>query len=220
MPGFMLSSIGSTIWFKGKFVLYTNHQVLKFINSQKNLDRMHVRWATFIQKISFTIRHKSGVMNHVADVLIRRAKLFMTLAHEIVSFDFLKELYLEDNDFKEIWVMCIHNRSNSDFQSLIAIYSEAIIFLYQGLLWEKVNLRHSWWGIKWSFGKRHDCCELRGDAFLASIKRDAGNFVRKCYVCQVFKGQYQNTDLYIPLDVPNNIWKDLSMDFMLGLPQT
>ena len=53
-----------------------------------------------------------------------------------------------------------------------------------------------------------------------SLKRDVAKHIGRCHICQLAKQQKQNTGLYTSLPVPNCLWQDVSMDFVLGLPKT
>ena len=52
------------------------------------------------------------------------------------------------------------------------------------------------------------------------MKKYVARIVARCKTCQLAKAKKQNTGLYTPLLVPHEPWKDVSMDFVLGLPRT
>ena len=52
------------------------------------------------------------------------------------------------------------------------------------------------------------------------LKRDVARIVVQCRTCQITKAKKQNTGLYTPLPVSHEPWKDVSMNFVLGMPRT
>ena len=54
------------------FILYFDHEALKHLNNQDKLSTRHAKWAAFTQQFSFTIKHKLGALNKVADALSQK----------------------------------------------------------------------------------------------------------------------------------------------------
>ncbi|GJX89806.1 gag-pol polyprotein [Tanacetum coccineum] len=55
-----------------QFVLHSDHQALRHINSQSKLNPRHAKWVKFIQSFTFASKYKIGSSNIVADALSRR----------------------------------------------------------------------------------------------------------------------------------------------------
>lgn len=60
------------------FIVRSDHLALKDINAATTINRMHLRWITFLQRFTFSILHKPGYGNKVADALSRKSE---TLAY-------------------------------------------------------------------------------------------------------------------------------------------
>ena len=84
------------------FILYSDHEALNYLNSQDKLSSRHAKWATYVQQFSFTIKHKAGALNGVADALSRKSSLLVTMTNEVLGFDFIKELLHTDSFFGPI----------------------------------------------------------------------------------------------------------------------
>jgi hypothetical protein len=56
--------------------------------------------------------------------------------------------------------------------------------------------------------------------FWPHMRRDVERFIARCTTCQKAKSRLNPHGLYMPLPVPSVPWEDISMDFVLGLPQT
>lgn len=78
---------------QSEFILFSDHDALKHINSQDKLSSKHANWAVYLQQFTFVIKHKSGALNKVVDALSRRSFLLTTMRAKVLGFDSFHELF-------------------------------------------------------------------------------------------------------------------------------
>lgn len=93
------------LWPK-EFIIHTDHQSLRHLKGQQKLNKRHARWMEFIETFPYVIKYKQGKENVVADALSRRYTLLSVLETKLLDFEFIKDLYASDQDFKEIFRKC------------------------------------------------------------------------------------------------------------------
>lgn len=86
-----------------EFILFTDHDALRHLDSQANVSAQHAGWISYLQKFTFSIRHQSGKLNRVADALSRRRSLITTMHTSVVGFASFSDLYSSDPFFARIF---------------------------------------------------------------------------------------------------------------------
>ena len=88
------------------FLLYSDHEALKFINHQHKINKRHATWVKFLQAYNFPNKHMTEVQNMVADALSRKHTLLSSMEVSVIGFETFKELYESDVDFGGVWDSC------------------------------------------------------------------------------------------------------------------
>ena len=85
------------------FTLYCDHDALRFLHSQKKLSAPHAWWKEILQDFTFSLRHRPGRDNKVADALSRRQHTLQISQAAITAFDRLPLIYKDCPDFRAAW---------------------------------------------------------------------------------------------------------------------
>jgi hypothetical protein len=75
-------------------------------------------------------------------------------------------------------------------------------------------------GLMGHFGVKKTKDVLAAHFFWPKMRCDVEHYVSRCMTCNKAKSRLNPHSLYIPLSVPSVPWKDIFMDFVLGLPRT
>ncbi|KAJ9555026.1 hypothetical protein OSB04_009640 [Centaurea solstitialis] len=203
-----------------EFILFSDHQALRFIQGQHKLNPRHAKWVEFLQDFSFVIRHKSGVTNTVADALSRRQALLTSLHVQVDAFELVCNLYPDDPDFSVLWSACRAAPTQG--------YSLHEGFLFKGLrlcvpkcsLRDAIVLEGHQGALAGHFGRDKTLKLVKERFFWPKMSTDVTKVVDRCRTCHIAKTHRSNAGLYTPLPVSDGPWEDVSLDFVVGLPRT
>ncbi|KAH9704932.1 Endonuclease [Citrus sinensis] len=89
-----------------EFVIHIDHESLKHLKGQGKLHKRHAKWVEFIEPFPYVIKYKQGKEIVVVDALSRRYALVSTLNAKLLGFEYIKELYVNDPDFANVFNAC------------------------------------------------------------------------------------------------------------------
>jgi len=186
----------------GEFILHTDHQVLKFIQSQHELNPQHAKWVEFLQSFHFVIDHKFGQMNKGAHALSRRYLLLSTLESKVLGFECIKDKYAQNQDFRVILEKC-SSHAHGPFH-----LENGFLFIGNHLCIPKCRFRellihelHEG-ALAGHFGVEKTCSMLKEHHFWPKMSRDVEHFIKRCSTCQLAKDHIRPQGLCTPLPVP------------------
>ncbi|PNY17392.1 Ty3/gypsy retrotransposon protein [Trifolium pratense] len=203
------------------FIIYTDQRSLRELMTQVIQTPEQQFYLAKLLGYSYEIMYKPGPQNRVADALSRVHCLAITVPH----LDFLhtlKEQLVQDDEFQQLLT---NVKENPDAHMGFEILDDLLFF--KGKLFIpsnsplKVTLLeefhsstiggHS--GIHRTFGR------LQENVFWHGMRNDVTQFVKSCAICQQTKPPTHSPyGLLQPLPIPDKVWEDISLDFVVGLP--
>ena len=219
-----------------EFTLCSDHDALRFLHSQKKLSACHGRWVEILQDFTFSLRHRLGRENKVADALSQRQHSLQISQATITGFDSMPLLYKECPDFQSAWEYAAllearqHGSpteptqtptppSNYRRESRFLFFRDRLCIPVRStqdfLIWELHG-----GGLAGHFGITKTLQAVEARYCWPHLRRDVRKLVGRCSTCTIGKLTRQNARQYLPLPVPKSPWQEVSLDFVLGLPRT
>ncbi|KAA8899042.1 hypothetical protein TRICI_006410 [Trichomonascus ciferrii] len=201
-------------------------------------------WLDFLAEFDFTIQHLKGTKNTAADALSRVSleslNLFTTDALDDDFQDRLRRLYPTDTFFSLVYNTLKEGKEGSDIPKEIRQYISKYT-LDDGILYFKITtglddehpricipegpIRNALIKEKHDppasghFGTYKTYLLLAKQFYWPNMFHQVKRYVKNCGTCQRCKTDSLGTPgLLQPLDIPENRWTDISIDFVGGLP--
>jgi hypothetical protein len=211
-----------------RFQIKTDHQSLKYFLEQRISSQEQQKWVTKLFGYDYEIIYKKGKDNVVADALSQKYEDEGSLfSLSFIVPDWLQDVHqewLQDPKSSHL-IQQLQNKAQAPpgyswLQDELR-YKGRLYLSKQSKLKSMVlselhatpTAGHS------GFTKTYD--RVKRSFFWDGMKQDICKFVAECEVCQRNKGEtVKSPGTLQPLPIPPDIWKDISMDFITGLPKS
>ncbi|GAU29071.1 hypothetical protein TSUD_278270 [Trifolium subterraneum] len=207
-----------------KFQVHTDQKSLKHITEHKLMGEDQQKWIAKLIGFNFEVKYKPGRENNVVDALSRQMQYATISMIQCEAWEGLEEEIQGDEKLKNLIQDLVSNSMSHPGYQLRGgkLFHEGRIVI------PKQSPR-----IAWILHEFHDTATRGHSGYLRTYKKIAGlvywegmrkcikSYVESCEVCQ--RNKYQTLSpggLLQPLPIPTQLWSDISMDFIGGLPKS
>jgi len=216
------------------FEVVTDNMAVLYLRSKPSISKREARWIEFLADYDFTVHHRAGKSN-IADPLSRRPDFELNgIEFSLdVDEDVAKQIaqgYDSDPELLPI----IQRLESSDRDAMHDRYTwnaaERRLYLTDA---GQSRLCIPRGQVRLQLLKQHHDCIIAGHTgrdktqlklsryfYWPGMSKSVKEFVKSCDRCQRVKGGQTKAGLLQSLPIPEQPWRDISMDFIMGLPLT
>jgi hypothetical protein len=220
--------------------IFTDHKSLKYIFTQADLNMRQRRWLELIKDYDLEVHYHPGKANVVADALSRKLQCKCVMMDSRINTlcDELSKMKIEVIPSGALSHISVEPTLQD--QIIMAQLSDKGVQIIKENLRQKTEkykcFRQDEKGILWFESilvvpKNTDLKKKILDEALLSkfsmhpgstrMKREIAQYVSECDTCQRIKASHlKSAGALQPLSIPSWKWDDISMDFIVGLPNT
>ncbi|AET39948.1 uncharacterized protein Ecym_5175 [Eremothecium cymbalariae DBVPG len=229
-----------------KFKIKTDHLGLLTTQNKGEPHRRVARWLDELEEYDFTLSYLKGPDNVVADVLSRDVRRIYMVEEATIRPSLWTEEYkadpfsiavlktlkkkfkprMEGNDVNIVAKYMEKMKKSEIFRNKMSfkddvIYYENRIIVPRSKVQEVLNIYHDHFLTGGHFGIEATYNKIALYYYWPKMSRDVKEYVRTCTDCQIRKHHRPNSQGKImPLPQATGRWKELSMDFLTGIPES
>lgn len=231
-----------------KFTVYTDHNSLKYLQSQPHLSARQVRWTEFLQQFDIDLQYKPGKSNVVADALSRRPDHKVTEPADTINavecnqvttrsqstsilgvgkqlHDDIVKAYAEDDQCKSVLANPTAYPQYQVKSGLIIDKANRVLIPSTGnlskIVKEAILFECHDSPLAGHGGVQKTMEQVQRRFTWHQLHKEVKQYVTTCVPCQMNKNVNQSpSGLLQPLPIPDAPWSTVTMDFIMTLPKT
>lgn len=205
-----------------KFIIRTDQRSLKSLMDQSLQTPEQQAWLHKFLGYDFKIEYKPGKDNQAADALSRMFMLAWSEPHSI----FLEELrarLISDPHLKQLMETYKQGADASHYtvREGLLYWKDRVVIPAEEEIVNKILQEYHSSPIGGHAGITRTLARLKAQFYWPKMQEDVKAYIQKCLICQQAKSN--NTlpaGLLQPLPIPQQVWEDVAMDFITGLPNS